>query len=349
MTTTFEYSGINSFMIGMSKILLDEGIERKTRGQIAWELPEPIIVKITNPKSRLITVPCRGWNVFLSYAESLWLASGRNDLQFIQHYLKNMQNFSDDGQYIRAGYGPRFRSFDGNLSDYEKSIHHSVSYNKEKCIDQFSYIVESFQRDPWTRQGVITIGDPLKDCFNHSGSIKQTRDYPCTRLLQFMRKANTTKLDLTVYMRSNDFFWGATGVNIFNYTFIQEYMAAILGLEVGTYYHMINNLHYYIDSKEKLEKLASIVTVEDNSFEYEKLPISLSDFDKQVYELALWEEKIRKKKTMELKTFDNDFFNDWAKVFFFKNTKSRIDFSHPMLNKIMNEMTSYTPQLFGSP
>lgn len=340
MTTTFEYSGINSFMVGMSKILLDEGIERKTREQITWELPEPIIVKIANPKSRLITVPCRGWNVFLSYAESLWLASGRNDLQFIQHYLKNMQNFSDDKQYIRAGYGPRFRSFDGNRSDYEKSTHHSVSSTKEKCIDQFSYIVESFQRDQWTRQGVISIGDPLKDCFDHSGSIKHTRDYPCTRLLQFMRKANTTKLDLTVYMRSNDFFWGATGVNIFNYTFIQEYMAAILGLEVGTYYHVINNLHYYPNFREKLEELASIKEVQDGSFEYEKLPTSLADFDTQLYKLSLWEERVRKSETRELETFDNHFFDDWAKVLFFKNTQSRVAFSHPILNEIINNSNS---------
>lgn len=336
MVTTFEYSGINSFMVGMSKILLNEGIERKAREKITWELPEPIIVKITNPRSRLITVPSRGWNVFLSYAESLWLASGRNDLQFIQHYLKNMQNFSDDGQYIRAGYGPRFRSFDDSRSDYEKSTHHSVSSSQEKCIDQFSYIVESFQRDPWTRQGIITIGDPLKDCFGHSGSIKYTKDYPCTRLLQFMRKANTTKLDLTVYMRSNDFFWGATGVNIFNYTFIQEYMAAILGLEVGTYYHVVNNLHYYPSFREKLEELSSIKEVKDDFFEYKKLPTSLADFDTQLYKLSLWEERVRKNETRELVTFDNHFFDDWAKVLLFKNTQSRMNFSHPILNKIIN-------------
>lgn len=39
-------------------------------------------------------------------------------------------------------------------------------------------------------------------------------------------------------MRSNDIIWGASAVNIFNYTFMQEYMATILGLGVGNYFPM---------------------------------------------------------------------------------------------------------------
>lgn len=39
-------------------------------------------------------------------------------------------------------------------------------------------------------------------------------------------------------MRSNDIIGGASAVNIFNYTFMQEYMATILGLGVGNYFPM---------------------------------------------------------------------------------------------------------------
>lgn len=97
---TAEYDGINSFLVGAARMLLEFGIERNTRGYKCWELPEPIMIKIRNPLSRWITLPCRKWNILLPYAESLWLAGGRNDLYFIKHYLSKMEEYSDNGKYV---------------------------------------------------------------------------------------------------------------------------------------------------------------------------------------------------------------------------------------------------------
>lgn len=49
---------------------------------------------------------------------------------------------------------------------------------KNREIDQFFYVIESFKRDPYTRQGIITIGDPPKDCFDIENKLKVTKDYP---------------------------------------------------------------------------------------------------------------------------------------------------------------------------
>lgn len=334
---TVEFSGINSFLTGMAKILLEHGVERTTRGKTCWELPEPIVIKITNPLSRWVTIHDRNWNVFLPYAESLWLALGRNDLELIQFYLNRMEDFSDDRKFMRGGYGPRFRCFNGNALDYKKGESEDITKFQMLEVDQFHYISEKFKQDPYTRQGIITIGDPAKDCFEIDGGIKQTKDLPCTRLLQFMRQPKSNRLNLTVYMRSNDFIWGASAVNIFNYTFMQEYFSKILGLEIGSYYHIANNIHYYDIHRELVERLAAISDVVDDYFAYPKSFNSLEGFDEKVNNLGKWEQKIRLGEISYLQDFGDDFFNDWAKVIFSKTNKLPVVFVNPILNQIISD------------
>lgn len=235
---TAEYEGINAFLVEASALLLKEGVERKTRGYKCWELPGPVMFKITKPTARLVTINERKWNPILPYAESLWLALGRNDLELMGHYLKKMKNFSDDGFFIRGGYGPRLRKYNGLCKDYKirRSDNIEISELQSSEVDQYKYIELNFLKDINTRQAIINIGDPPKDCFDENGCLKETKDSPCTRLLHFQKQPNKNRLNLTVYMRSNDFMWGASAVNLFNFTFIQEYFAQILNLEMGEYY-----------------------------------------------------------------------------------------------------------------
>ena len=76
-------------------------------------------------------------------------------------------------------------------------------------------------------------------------------------------------------MRSNDFIYGASGVNIFNYTFMQEYFASILGLKVGYYIHIANNMHYYDLHRSLVSSLASLSDVEDEGTPYHTQPCIL--------------------------------------------------------------------------
>lgn len=333
---TVEFNGINSFLIGMSKILLKDSICRKARERIAWELPEPIIIKISNPLSRLVTIPERKWNCFLPYAESLWLASGQNDMNMIGYYLKNLYNYSDDGEYMRAGYGPRLRCYNGNSIDYKKNISDESNSFEYSEIDQYRFIVLKFKEDPFTRQAVISIGDPTKDNFEKNNTLKSTKDFPCTRLLHFIRKADKPQLDLYVHLRSNDFLWGASAVNIFNFTFMQEYFSKLLNLEVGEYYHIVNNLHYYDSQREQLEELSSIDYSEDLSHHYHLSFSSLEEFDSNIKILRNWEIKIRTKQVNEIINLCDDFFNDWALVLFKKsNPTVKAIFSNPILNQLL--------------
>lgn len=314
---TETYKGINSFLKGACQLLLTEGIKRKTRGYSCYELPEPFLFKLTEPQSRIVTIPERKWNKTLPYAESLWIASGRNDLSYICHYLNRMKEFSDDGIFMRGGYGPRFRNYNGLTTDYQIR---TVNVRQEGSVDQLRYIVECFSKDSETRRAVITFGDPMKDDFDHHGMLKESKDIPCTRELHFVKQAVSNKLDLIVKMRSNDLIWGASAVNIFNYTFMQEYVAAILGMEVGNYYHLADNMHYYESFKTLVEKLANIPEVEDKASIYHKSFHSLKEFDALVSKLGHEEELMRKDFPSYQRTeMKDDFFQHWYDALYLYN------------------------------
>lgn len=331
---TAEYKGINSFLVGASNLLLEHGVKRITRGHTCWELPAPFMFKITNPTARWITIPQRKWNKYLPYAESLWLASGRNDLGFIRHYLKRMEDFSDDGLFLRGGYGPRLRCYNGEQIDYKISDIQDWNTSNNSNIDQFKFVVDSFNRDINTRQAIINIGDPQKDCFEANSQIKETKDYPCTRVLHFMKHPSEKKLNLTVYMRSNDILWGASAVNIFNFTFIQEYFASILGLEVGDYYHIANSFHYYEEQKQTIRDIASITNHYDECYFYKTTFRTLVEFNNLAFQLAGNEQKIRNNNVKLENNFEDDFFYDWFNVFIHFHTKKTAQFKNPLLNEL---------------
>ena len=54
---------------------------------------------------------------------------------------------------------------------------------------------------------------------------------------------------MTVFNRSNDLVLGMLGANYVHFTFLQEYIANCLGVGVGKYNHVTNNLHVYTEGK----------------------------------------------------------------------------------------------------
>jgi thymidylate synthase len=321
----------------MAKTLLREGIPRNTRGMRCFEMPHPVMIKINNPTARIVTIPERKWNLTLPYAESLWIASGQNDLDTVKHYVKRLSDFSDDGLFLRGAYGPRFRSFTGVANDYAQSLENqgvNVNNGLLSKIDQFEFVVKSFERDAYTRQAIIGVIDPPKDFFESNGSLKKTRDFPCTKDLHFQR--NGDKLDLIVAMRSNDFLLGAGGVNIFNFTFMQEYFAQILGLEIGAYYHLADNLHFYDSDSEKIQAIAAAKKYQDERYVYKRGFNSLAEFDHQLSTLKNLEHSWRTGQSHDFFQFNNDFFNDWALVLYQKNVvnKGTSNFVNPVLEKL---------------
>lgn len=336
-----QVENVNSLLIEASKLLVDNGVPRNVRGHACVEFAEPVCFRISNPEDRLITLEARKWNVFLAYAESLWIATGRNDLSLIGHYLNRLAEYSDDGQTLRGGYGPRLRAFDNSTTDYHvESVRHVYTepfWINSPVVDQLQFVLDCFKEDINTRQAIIQFGDPIKDCFNDGGTKKITKDFPCTRTLHFMKGVTSNTLNMMVHMRSNDLLWGATGVNIFNYTFMQEYVARILGMDVGTYYHVADNLHYYVSHHETIQRISKASLPKSQAFRYSNEQISASDFHKKLSQLSLWEEGFRQQKRTDLIRFSDPFFDDWANVLYSFQQTSEFEFYNPELAAIMSQ------------
>jgi hypothetical protein len=60
-------------------------------------------------------------------------------------------------------------------------------------------------------------------------------------------------LDLTVCCRSNDSVWGAYGANAVHFSVLLEYMAARIGVSIGTYFQVSNNFHVYQNVLDKID------------------------------------------------------------------------------------------------
>ncbi|MBC6995876.1 thymidylate synthase [Neolewinella lacunae] len=326
-------SGINSFLIGTIKLILEKGRERVTGGSTCYELPEPILIKMTNPRSRVITIKERDWNPYLPYVESLWIATGSNEIEFPTYYVKKLGEFSDDGKYMRAGYGPRIRFYDGNSFDYKIDNLYTPS---KGFVDQLKFVVLELTRDKFSRRAVITIGDPNKDCFDISGNIKQTKDFPCTRLLHFQVQTDNT-LDLMTTMRSNDLVWGASAVNVFNFTLMQEYVAAILGLDIGSYYHFVSNMHIYARHLDLAKKIALVKSYdEDTSYIEYTYPTSWEAFTSQLDNLARAEQSVRQTKEAKPSISAYTFFDDWYQALATYHTGDTSRILNPHLKKALD-------------
>lgn len=345
----YKFDNLNQALIGMSRALLSVGKARKTRGFDCIEAPFPVTICIENPTDRYINIPQRKWNKLLGWVESLWIASGTNHMELVGSYVKNMYAFSDDQQFMRAAYGPRIRAFSGFATDYAISdpLHRNVFSGYAKTVDQLQFVVESLQRDINTRQAVITIHDPVKDDFDTEDNLKVTKDTPCCRSVHF--QVIDGKLDCILHIRSNDLIWGFSAVNVFNFTLMQEYISYMIGVPVGKYYHIADNLHFYADKLPLVKELAALEFSDYESefgvYEYpcwvrDPKEVTLKEFDLDVNKLFLQEKALRTTGVQvgSHTSFLHPLFHDWSRVFYNKwNTVGeKYRFDNPYLNKLFH-------------
>ena len=106
---------------------------------------------------------------------------------------------------------------------------------------QLDYIVAELQRDPFSRRAVATIYDGKEHAL-------YAKDTPCTQSVGFYILHD--KLQMTVTMRSNDVWFGWCN-DQYMFSKYQEEIASRLGIEVGSYFHFVTNMHIYNDFLNK--------------------------------------------------------------------------------------------------
>lgn len=209
--------------------------EQRRDGKATIDSPGPVVAELRCPRARVLTVPGRNSSLPAACAETLWVLAGRSDLEFLRYYLPRAGDFSDDnGVTWRAAYGPRLRGIT------DESDHDWVTW---RC-DQLRQIVYHLRSDKQSRRASMTLLEPKNDFQDF-----RVRDFPCTQSLSFMPREG--KLDLVVFIRSNDLLWGWSGINIFEFTVLHELVSLMTGIPLGTYYHVSNSLHYYTEFEKR--------------------------------------------------------------------------------------------------
>jgi len=217
--------------------------------------PRPVTTVYDNPQERVLFNARRDANPFFHLFESLWILGGRNDSAYLDQFVHDFgSRYAEAGGQMYGAYGYRLRSgWD---------------------VDQLTAAVQRLQRDPNDRRVVLTMWDPSLDVWapevelDERGRpqlawLEEPKDLPCNlMILPRVRKNHLTRggeptydtvLDITVVCRSNDIVWGAYGANAVHFSVLQEYLAARIGVEVGTMYQVSNNWHGYVNVLNKVQ------------------------------------------------------------------------------------------------
>lgn len=241
---------------GLHDIVL-KGSTGNSRNGPVLRFPTPVTTVWKTPHRRVSFSPIRDANPFFHLMEAMWMLAGRNDVKMPSMYAKQLATYSDDGQTLNGAYGYRWRNYFG--------------------YDQLDAVIAELKKNPESRRCVVSMwngmntqeevetGIGMLPEVKPSDLLNQTsKDLPCN--LQCLFDLHNGKLNMTVTNRSNDMIWGAYGANIVHFAFLQEYMADQIGVDVGTYYQVSNNMHVYLDfeiTARFLEKGQQLNTTRD--------------------------------------------------------------------------------------
>lgn len=224
------------FQIAVMNMRSGEMIEMDSRNGPVLMFPEPVTSVYVFPDERVLFDPHRNCNPFFHFIEGLWMIAGRNDLDTLTMFAKKMADFSDDGILVNGAYGYRWREWFGR--------------------DQLELAIALLRKNPLDRRVVLQMWDSEADLASSS------KDVPCNTQVYFKarpiqhrdsQREKEYALDMMVTNRSNDLIWGAYGANAVHFSMVQEYVAAMVDMDLGKYYQVSNNAHVYKEVWEPLE------------------------------------------------------------------------------------------------
>jgi thymidylate synthase len=274
----------------LTLLLAKEHRVKATRGSAAEELG--VLLKVRNPRCRLSRTETRG-QLFSAIGELLWYLAGSKDGEFITYYAPGYKKDIVNGE-IYGGYGPRLirrRTSDGSLTN------------------QIENVIQVLTQKRGSRRAVIQLFD-AEDIVDPS-----RKEVPCTCTLQFLIRGD--RLHLISSLRSNDAYLGLPH-DVFAFTMLQEILARRLGLEIGTYKHMVGSLHLYDKqdgTKEDWPALAQQYLDEGFPEPVEMPAMPIGDPMPEINRLLLLEAKLRNRKRVPAAEFKRPgYWGDLARL-----------------------------------
>jgi thymidylate synthase len=212
-------NGVNGY-VDLVQYVLNNGEEAAPRGMKTREI-EDAVIHIDDVYHTLPLKIGRGTVPGIGAVEACQLLSGTSFPKTVIAVGPQFKNYTEDNGVFHGAYGLRTNG-------------------------QYDAVIDKLKNDSDSRQAVVTIWNPEYD------NQPSKRDYPCTVLHQFRIRNN--KLNMSVYMRSNDVWLGAA-YDFFQFTQVQIALASVLGIEPGKYAHHVGSLHIYEQHYEAAEKL----------------------------------------------------------------------------------------------
>jgi thymidylate synthase len=185
--------------------------------------------RLADPRERLPFFAVRRVNPVYNVAEALWYLAGREDLGMIGHYAPVRRAGSGKGvPKDEAAYGPRlFRPRPDGRSVFEAAFELLRTEADSKRA-----VLPVFQASDLDDPGAASV--------------------PCLVGLHLLLREG--RLQMVVYMRANDADRGLLA-DVHSFTMIQEFMARLLGVELGTYTHHVGSLHVAEDDLPRVNQV----------------------------------------------------------------------------------------------
>ena len=217
---------LNKTLFSIVSDVMERGNDVEARGTKQKEITFYKCV-IEDPTDLLITYPDRKFNPDYATTEWLWYLSQHKNTQNIGKMAKIWDMIKDENGECESNYG-------------------------EYLIPsgQWSWVINELITDPDSRRATIAINQPY-----HKG--KNPKDIPCTQYIQFFIRNG--KLDMGVYLRSNDVIYGFCN-DIFTFSLFQQLMCNDLkhlgvDVELGEYHHHAGSMHIYERHYEMANKI----------------------------------------------------------------------------------------------
>lgn len=221
----------DAYVAGMEH-MAQFGERTPSRNGDVLRVPYPVTTVYAKPDERVLFDPQRDCNPFFHLFEALWMLNGQNDVASLRQFVKTFDQFSDDGISLHGAYGHRWR--------------HWPNPENRVASDQLEYVIRALKANPNDRRIIIGMWDPHRDLG------QAHNDIPCNTTI----KVGIVKgrLSMIVFCRSNDIVWGCYGANAVHMSFLQEYLAQMIGVPLGTYSQISVDYHAYTDTPYKWDR-----------------------------------------------------------------------------------------------
>ncbi|MFF9313863.1 thymidylate synthase [Streptomyces sp. NPDC014748] len=186
--------------------------------------------RLPDPRQRLPYLAARKANPVFQFAEALWYLAGRRDLEMIGYYAPSMRASSADGLTLGgSAYG-----------------HTLFTPAAGDTVSPFDRVLELLRGEVDSKRGYLPVFSPAEL------AVSDNPDMACLAGLHLLPRKG--RLHMVCYMRANDLDCGLLS-DVFSFTMIQEYAAVQLGLELGTYTHLIGSAHVNDRNGERVKQV----------------------------------------------------------------------------------------------